>query len=418
VASGLSSAQTLTCANCGNEEPEGSGFCGTCGVPFVPADQQPAHTVSVEASTPTGVVAPVSTDAPTEVAPPAVWPEPSSDPAPPPLAAAAPRARERRRVSPFALIAALLLLLVAGAVVALFGTGLIGGDSGKSESAFVKQVNENVLSPLGQADETAARHASTAEGSFARAADGSRIVRVADEASVYLRALSGLSAQQKGEVQLLLAFVAANRGYGQAFAAFTPDNSEGELAVDSAAAEVRAAIATVKVRLPAGLQLPSQRAIITLRATPPAPDLGAVYVRQVDGLLQQSHAVVLALRSFVPRAASDAINRSAAVTLARSYVEQRRLELDQARALTVPPAFASAQELLLRSLEASIADDQALVIWTVARRDGSGNTRAAFARANRLGAQATALKQQFLRVYGPRRQAATGLSPGSLPDNF
>lgn len=181
---------------------------------------------------------------------------------------------------------------------------------------------------------------------------------------------------------------------------------------------MRAAIATVSSRVPTGLQLPSQGAIITLRATPPAPDLGVVYVQQVDGLLQESRAVVLALRSFVPRAASDAIDRSAAVTLARSYVEQRRLQLEQAGAFNVPPEFASAQQLLLRSLQASLADDQALVIWTVARRDGSGDTRAAFARVNRVGAQATALKQQFLRVYGPSRQAATGLSPGSLPDTF
>jgi hypothetical protein len=37
---------------------------------------------------------------------------------------------------------------------------------------------------------------------------------------------------------------------------------------------------------------------------------------------------------------------------------------------------------------------------------------------NRIGAQATALKQQFLRVYGRQRQAATGRSPASLPDTF
>jgi hypothetical protein len=319
---------------------------------------------------------------------------------------------------PLPLLLAVLVLLVFGAAVgALLGTGVIGGDSGKSESAFVKQVNENVLSPLGQANESAAGNARTAEGAFTRAADGSRIVRVADEGSAYLRALSELSTQQRGEVQLLLALVAANRGYGQAFAAFTPDGSEGELALDSAAAGMHSAIATVAGRLPAGLQLPSPTAIITLHSAP-VPDLGPVYVRQVDGLLQQSQAVVLALRSFVPRVARDEIDRSAAVTLARSYVEQRRVELDQARALSVPTAFASAQQLLLRSLEASLADDQALVVWTVARRDGSGDARAAFVRADRLGAQASALKNEFLRVYGPLRQAATGLSPNSLPDNF
>jgi hypothetical protein len=44
--------------------------------------------------------------------------------------------------------------------------------------------------------------------------------------------------------------------------------------------------------------------------------------------------------------------------------------------------------------------------------------QAAFDRANRIGAQATALKQQFLRVYGQQRQATTGRSPASLPDIF
>jgi len=141
-------------------------------------------------------------------------------------------------------------------------------------------------------------------------------------------------------------------------------------------------------------------------------------VGQVDSLLRESHAVVLALNSFVPRAASGAISRSVAVALARSYADQRRLELAKARALTVPPAFASAQALLIRSLQASVADDEALVAWTVARRDGSGNAQAAFDRANRIGAHATALKQQFLRAYAQQRQTATGRSPASLPDIF
>lgn len=421
----------LTCANCGNEEPEGSRFCGSCGAPFVPADPQPDHTASMEASTRTGVMAPASTDAPTEVAPRPAWPQaPPSDPAPPPAAAAAPPARPRRRVGPAALIAALLLLIAGAAAAVLFGTGVIGGNSGKSESAFVLQVNENVLGPLSQADETAAEHASTIDGAFARAADGGRIVRVADEASAYLRALSGLTRQQKGQVQLLLAFVAGNRRYGQAFAAFAPADNQTQLALDRAAAAARAAIATAESGLSADLQLPSQTAFISLRspsppppssttsATPPASDLAVVYVQQVDSLLRQSHAVVLALNSFVPRAARDAISRSAAVALARSYADQRRLQLAQARALTVPPAFALAQGLLIRSLQASLADDQALVAWTVARRDGFGDPQAAFNRANRIGAQATALKQQFLRVYGQQRQAATGRSPASLPDIF
>jgi hypothetical protein len=73
---------------------------------------------------------------------------------------------------------------------------------------------------------------------------------------------------------------------------------------------------------------------------------------------------------------------------------------------------------LIRALQASLADDRALVAWTVARRDGSGEAQAAFDRANRIGAQASALKRQFLRVYGQQRQSATGLTPATLPDTF
>jgi hypothetical protein len=43
---------------------------------------------------------------------------------------------------------------------------------------------------------------------------------------------------------------------------------------------------------------------------------------------------------------------------------------------------------------------------------------ATFERANRIGAQATALKQQFLRAYARQRQTATGRNPASLPNIF
>jgi hypothetical protein len=127
---------------------------------------------------------------------------------------------------------------------------------------------------------------------------------------------------------------------------------------------------------------------------------------------------VLALRSFIPRASSDAISRPAAVAAARSYLAQRQLELNRAEALQVPPAFAPAQALLIQSLRLSVQDDEALLAWAIARRDGSGNAQAAFAQANQLGAQATATKKQFLRAYGRARQQETGQSPASLPDIF
>jgi hypothetical protein len=383
---------TLTCASCGSEEPEGSVFCGSCGA-----------SLAVDEATPIDVAAPVVTEATADVA--------------------------RRRVSPRVLIAVLVVLVAAVAAAVLFGTGVVGGSSGKSQSEFVLQMNQKVVGPLDQADQAAARHASTPDGASLRAADGSRIVQAAARAATYLHALSGLSGPQRGQVQLLLAFVAANQLYGQAFAAFMPEDDQSRFALEGAAAAARTAIATVQRGLPAELRLPTQTGFISLTATPPpsttttvttppASEPATVYVQQVDGLLGRSHAVVLGLRSFIPRAAGDAISRSAAVAAARSFVDQRRVELEQAQALTVPDQFAPAQGLLIRSLQASAADDEALVAWTVARRDGAGSAQASLDEANRIGAQATALKRQFLREYGRQRQAATGRSTASLPDIF
>ena len=415
----------MICPRCGSEEPDDSRFCGSCGASLVPADPRPADTSSVEAPTPAGASA---IDAPTEVVPPSDWPQAShSDLVPPPPVAGGVPVPPRRRIRPVVLISSLLLFIAGVAAAFLFGTGAIGGSSVKSDSAFMRQVNENVLGPLGQADDTAAYNARTAGDPLTRAADGGRIVRVADQASAYLQALSKLSGKQRGQVQLLLAFVAANRHYGDALRAYAPEDVQSQLTLDQAVEAARAAIVGAESSVATELQLPSQAAFIQLRAPTPSSTTSAtpspsasvvVYVAQVDRLLRESHGVVLALNSYVPRAASGAISRNAAVALARSYADQRRLELANAQTLTVPPAFASAHGLLIRSLQASVADDEALVSWTIARRDGSGNAQAAFEKANRIGAQATALKQQFLRAYAQQRQTATGRSPASLPDTF
>lgn len=429
------SASVLTCASCGSEEPESSSFCGNCGASLPPADPQLDHTESAETSVPTEVV-PESADSPATTAPSDSWPTAAAPPdlPPPPPTAAVPRMLSRRPSRPVVVATALALLLAAAAAV-LFGTGAVGGSSGKSESSFAREVNEKVLVPLGQATTTATARARTTN---ARAAGGGRIVQVANEAVSYLRTLSGdLSARQQSEVQVLLAFIAANGRYGQALASFDPADSQSRLALDAAAGAARATRAQARSALSTDLQLPSQSAFVSAKAisppapapvtttttttaatTAPAPADAVAYVQQVDELLRRSHAVVLALRSFIPRASRDAISRSEAVTAARSYLDQRRLELARAQALTVPAAFASAQGLLIRALQLSAADDEALVAWAVARRDNSGNAQAALAQANQIGAQATALKQQFLRVYGQQRQAATGRSPASLPDIF
>ena len=149
-----------------------------------------------------------------------------------------------------------------------------------------------------------------------------------------------------------------------------------------------------------------------------AADPALDYVDRVDTLLAESQTVVLALRAFVPQASSDAIGRGEAVRLARSYVAKRKLQLAQARTLVPPPELRDSQRLLLAAFAASLADDQALVDWTVARRDGDAGAPAALDRATQLGSRASAVKAVFRRTYGRERQASTGRPPTSLPKVF
>ena len=246
AASESTAARAVTCAVCGNEEPEGSGFCGRCGAPLVAVAPPPAPAPPMEAIE---IVAPPATDVP----PAPAWSEPA--------------AASHRRL--LVLIAALGVLFAGGAAGALLATGVIGGSSGASESSFVRTVNDKVLAPLDQADRAAAAHASTPHSDSVRSADGGRIVRIADRASAYLRGLSGLSSQQRREVQLLLAFIAANQSYGRALAAFTPDDSQSQLALEGSATAVRATLATVHGRLSAQLALPLQADFVALPATTP-----------------------------------------------------------------------------------------------------------------------------------------------------
>src|SRR4029077_3339902 len=133
----------------------------------------------------------------------------------------------RRRVSPVLVAVGLVVLVaVVGGVVLLLNRG---EDSAISDRTFAREVNENVLGPLGRADRIGGDVASLSS-------DGNRIVRAADSASGYLRGLSGLSTRQEAQVKLVLAFVAANRVYGQALARYTPGDDEAQLALDRAAA--------------------------------------------------------------------------------------------------------------------------------------------------------------------------------------
>jgi len=55
----------LTCASCGNQEPDGSRFCGSCGASFAqPPDEGQAHTVAIAGSRPTWTCANCGHDEP------------------------------------------------------------------------------------------------------------------------------------------------------------------------------------------------------------------------------------------------------------------------------------------------------------------------------------------------------------------
>jgi Double zinc ribbon len=415
----------LTCANCGSREPSGSAFCGNCGAPFAALETATtAASPGVQTCANCGNEEPegsefcgncgaaLSATAVLEPEAPEAWPKQEPEPV-----TATPPSPSRWRGRPVVL-SAVGVLLLSVALAVLFGTGVVGGSSGIPQSAFLRQVNTGALGPLRQAVQAAAQDAAGG----AVSSDGTRIVQVANGGADYLRVLHGLTGSQQNEVQVLLAFLASNVAYGQALGAFNADDSQTRLTLDAAAHAVRSASA----RLPSGVDLAPDASYVSSKSLPPPPPpppassttSTATYVQQVDELLSRSHSVVVSLGAFVPRAARDKISRDQAVAAARSYLSQRQRELVQAQMLNPPPEFAPAQALLIRSLQASVADDEALLAWTLARRDGTGSAQADFREANRLGAQATRLKQQFLRTYGRLRRQATGRSPSSLPAIF
>jgi hypothetical protein len=165
-----------------------------------------------------------------------------------------------------------VLLVLVGAGAALWMTGVFGGGgSGESESSFAGDVNGNVLGPLQRADAVAAEHARRSVGGALLVADGVAIVDAADRATVYLRGLSRLSTQQRLETQMLLAFVGANRAYGNALARFSPSSGSSLIAVEGAARAARSTLAIVNGRLSPEFGLPLAGVFVTPRAAPPPP---------------------------------------------------------------------------------------------------------------------------------------------------
>jgi Double zinc ribbon len=105
-----------TCASCGNEEPEGSRFCGNCGAPFSPVGQQPAEAAATVAREPADTAP--ATEIPT--------PEPAGGPPPRVEPSATSPAEGGGRLRWIAAGAAVALLVSGGAIAALLS--LTGGE--------------------------------------------------------------------------------------------------------------------------------------------------------------------------------------------------------------------------------------------------------------------------------------------------
>ena len=260
--------------------------------------------------------------------------------------------------------------------------------------------------------------------------NGTTILSTADSAADQLRALVNLSPAQVAQRDALLAFLAANGRYGttvQQYALQFADFVE----VQAAAADAAVAHTAATSALPPEAQLPSS-SLFTLSTPqepeetptpapvpPPAePQPSATdYVNDIDGLLSASQQTRQQVIAFVPSVLRGDISGAVAITQAEAFTADREQALERVLASQPPAEFARAQRLLIRSLQLSIADDRALVAWAKVRNNG-GDGQGELERVNEIGAEASAVKRQFLGLYGRLRQTATGKASSSLPDGY
>jgi double zinc ribbon protein len=126
-----------TCAACGNEEPEGSRFCGACGTPFAAAERSDEPTLTC---TRCGNREPEGSRFCGACGEPFAAPDPVPAPAPPPVAVpaaieAAPGAPPGRRRTWIAGAAAAAVLVATG----VLGAVLVLGDDDTSEAVTTEE---------------------------------------------------------------------------------------------------------------------------------------------------------------------------------------------------------------------------------------------------------------------------------------
>jgi class 3 adenylate cyclase len=144
-----------------------------------------------------------------------------------------------------------------------------------------------------------------------------------------------------------------------------------------------------------------------------------LFVQTIDRLLADSQRTVALVKTFVPDVQGGRLAGDAAVARAHGFTAARNSFLVGLHEIGDTPPFYRSEQLLARSLDLSVQDDEVLERWT--RHYAAGDDAAAAADLRRvveLGQQASAAKAAFLTEYGRARERVTGLDPSTLPSSY
>jgi len=357
----------VTCKQCGTPEDVGATYCGACG----------------------------------ELLP------------PPPRAMTA--ARGPRQVVP---LIAVLALAAVGSGAALWFTHTRSGAHARAAqplavAMFWSTVNRNVLAPVTAADTRAkaAVDSAAATGDPSQALYGAELAQSATaRALAQLRTVGPLDSGEQADAAVVRMFLAANARYARTLLRY----AHGE---DFTKLEVVGQMVVSERRLGAR--------VVPRAALPPAAlfayteseaDQIRAYIDAARSFLERSQATLARVKGFVPAATAGTIGARQAVVEAADYVAQRRTDLREMRSLVPPEVFEGTHAELIRSLELSLADDEALLAWAQARANGFDSS-AALARVNSLGLETSAAKKQFLADFRSTAFQVTG-SEITTPDSY
>jgi hypothetical protein len=137
----------------------------------------------------------------------------------------------------------------------------------------------------------------------------------------------------------------------------------------------------------------------------------ASYVNGLDRVLvQYSARARTTLGQLVDAVNGGSISEAGAANAIQAIIGNRQAFLTAIGKVTPPPAFSQAHQTLARSLQVSIADDQAIANWIDATFAGdSGSADYYWSRQQSLSLQASQLKQSFLDQYNGLRARLLGL---------